>query len=216
MLKVVLTSKNKSIYIKTLHTLLSIESICAQIGLPLDITFVNEDTNDKIEMFKKISKNSDRILWFDYGVSIDRDSVPEIVKKFEGFDCLIFPCVREGINWNMFKNKCAQGSSEPAKQMALSFDVDVSSKILVKDSEIYEVTKAYSPGCWCIDVKRVLKKLKEKKKDFIFPKTIGTFFDKCLEKNIKLAAHIKARTYNHFTHECVGNIMNMSGLKITN
>jgi len=215
MLHVVLTTKNKSVYVKTLHTLLGIESICAQAGLPLEITFVNEDTQNKIDKLKKIAKNSERIMWFDYGISIDRNSIPEIIKKFEGIDCLVFPCVKEGVDWDMFKTKCKQGNSEPANQMALSFDVDVSNKILNNESEFYEVTKAHNPACWCMDTKRVLKKLKDKKKEFVFPKDIQTFFDKCVSGKIKIAAAARTRTYNHFTHECVGNIMNMSGLKVT-
>lgn len=194
---------------------MGIESICAQVGLPMEITFINEDTCNKIETLKKIAKNSDRIMWFDYGISIDRNSIPEIVKKFDGIDCLIFPCVREDIDWDMFTNKCKQGSTEPANQMALTFDVDVSNKILNKESDFYEVTKTHSPACWCMDTKRVIKKLKDKKREFIFPMDIQTFFDKCISSNIKMAAAVQARTYNHFTHECVGNIMNMSGLKVT-
>ncbi len=215
MLHVVLTTKNKSVYVKTLHTLLGIESLCAQVGLPIEITFVNEDTHNKIETLKKVAKTSDRIMWFDYGISIDRGSIPEIVRKFEGIDCLVFPCVREGIDWEMFTNKCKQGSSEPTNQMALTFDVDVSNRVLNKESEFYEVTKAHKPACWCMDSKRVLKKLKDKKRDFTFPKDIQTFFDKCVYGKIVVAAAVKSRTFNHFTHECVGNIMNMSGLKVT-
>ena len=215
MLHVVLTTKNKSVYVKTLHTLLGIESVCAQTGLHLEITFVNEDTQNKIDTLKKIAKNSDRIVWFDYGISIDRNSIPEIIKKFEGIDCLIFPSLKEGVDWDMFKSKCKQGSSEPTNQMALNFDVDVSNRVLTKESDFYEVTKTHNPACWCMDIKRVLKKLKDKKKEFIFPKDIQTFFDKCISGKIKIAAAVRARTINHFTHECVGNIMNMSGLKVT-
>ena len=215
MLHVVLTTKNKSVYVKTLHTLLGIESICAQVGLPMEITFINEDTHNKIETLKKITKNSDRVVWFDYGISIDRNSIPEIVRKFDGIDCLVFPCVKEGVDWDMFTTKCKQNSAEPANQMALTFDVDVSNKVLNKESDFYEVTKTHSPACWCMDTKRVIKKLKDKKREFTFPRDIQTFFDKCISSNIKMAASVRTRTFNHFTHECVGNIMNMSGLKVT-
>jgi len=215
MLNVVLTSKNKSIYVKTLHTLLGVDSICAQTGLPLDITFINEDTTTKINALKRISKNSERLVWFDYGVSIDRGSIPDIIKKFEGNDCLVFPCAREGVDWDVFKTKCKQGSTEPASQMALTFDVDVSNKLLNKEFNYYEVTKARAPACWCMDTKKVIKKLKDKKKEFVFPKDIDTFFERCLSRNIKIGAAVNCRTFNHFTHECVGNILNMSGLKVT-
>jgi hypothetical protein len=215
MLHVVLTTKNKSIYVKTLHTLLGIESICSQMNIPLDITFTTDDTVSKINTFKRSLKGADRIVWFEYGVSIDRASIPSMVMKYEGFEGLIMPCVREGINWDTFIRKCKSGSNEPSRQMGLDFDVDVSSKVVEKERNFHEVTRTHSPSCWIMDCKRVMKKLKDKKKEFVFPSDIDSFFAKCLARNVKLAASVNSITYNHFTHECVGNIMNMSGLKVT-
>lgn len=215
MLHLVLTTKNKSIYVKTLHTLLGIENICAHANVALDVTFIDDDTVEKIDTLKRISRNADRLAWFDYGVSLNRECIPEIVKKFDGFDAVIFPCAREGVDWEMFKTKVNQGSSEPPSQMGLNFDVDISKKVLVKESDFYEVTKTHAPSCWVMDVKRVMKKLKDKKKEFVFPQTVPAFFDKCLARNVKIAAATQAITYKHFTHECVGNIMNMAGLKVT-
>jgi len=53
MLHVVLVSKNKSIYVKTLHSILGIEAMCNHAGLQLDITFVNDDSVDKMDLLKR-------------------------------------------------------------------------------------------------------------------------------------------------------------------
>ncbi len=216
MLHVVLVSKNKSIYVKTLHSILGIEAMCNHAGLQLDITFVNDDSVDKMDLLKKKLKSADRIFWVEYGVSVDKDSLMNSVIKYDNHDGLVFPVVKEGIDWDMFKQKCKDNSNEPAEQCGLTFDTTVSSKVINKDRNLYEVTKT-QPSCWVLDCKRVMKKLvdKGKKKDIVFPATVGQFFDKCIDKNVKLAAAVNSVTYNHFTHECVGNIMNIPGIKVT-
>ena len=212
MLHVVLVSKNKSIYVKTLHSILGIEALCQQVGLQLDITFINDDPNAKMDLLKKKLKNADRIFWVEYGVSVNKESLVNSVIKYDNHDGLVFPVVNEGIDWNMFKQKCINNSNEPSGQMGLTFDTDVSNKIINKDRNLYEVTKT-NPYCWVLDCKRVMKKLKTK--NFVFPGTIAEFFKKCIDKNVKLAASVDSITYNHFTHECVGNIMNIPGIKVT-
>jgi len=212
MLHVVLVSKNKSIYVKTLHSILGIEALCQQVGLQLDITFINDDPNAKMDLLKKKLKNADRIFWVEYGVSVNKESLVNSVIKYDNHDGLVFPVVNEGIDWNMFKQKCINNSNEPSGQMGLTFDTDVSNKIINKDRNLYEVTKT-NPYCWVLDCKRVMKKLKTK--NFVLPGTIAEFFKKCIDKNVKLAASVDSITYNHFTHECVGNIMNIPGIKVT-
>ena len=217
MLHVVLVSKNKSIYVKTLHSILGIESLCHQVGLQLDITFINDDPIAKMDLLKKKLKIADRIFWVEYGVSVNKDTLVNSVIKYDNHDGLVFPVVKEGIDWDMFKQKCINNSNEPATQMGLTFDTDVSNKIINKDRNLYEVTKT-DPYCWVLDCKRAMKKLVDKgnkKKNFVFPPTIGEFFKKCIDKNVKLVAAVDSITYNHFTHECVGNIMNIPGIKVT-
>ena len=214
MIHVVLTTKNKSIYVKTLHCILGLESACNHTGLKLDITFVTDDPIDKMNILKRKIKQGDRLLWIDYGVSVNRDSIINFLLKYEGFDGLVFPVLKEGIDWDMFKTKCLENSTEPPEQMGMKFDTDVSSRLLNKEKEFYEVTRT-EPKCWALDCKRVHKKLSDKKKSFVYPNTIEEFFKKCIERKVKLGADVNAKTYNHFTHECVGNIMNIPGLKIT-
>lgn len=216
MLHVVLVSKNKSIYVKTLHSILGIEALCHQVGLQLDITFINDDPNAKMDLLKKKLKSADRIFWVEYGVSVNKESLINSVIKYDNHDGLVFPVVKEGIDWDVFRQKCKDNSDEPAYQMGLTFDTDVSNRIVNKERNLYEVTQT-DPYCWVLDCKRVMRKLtdKNKKKSFVFPGTIGEFFKKCTDRNVRLAASVDSITYNHFTHECVGNIMNIPGLTIT-
>ena len=50
-------------------------------------------------------KTSDNILFIDFGVSMDDGSIAQVLKPHEGVGCLVFPAVKEGIDWDMFKHK---------------------------------------------------------------------------------------------------------------
>ena len=214
MIHVVIVSKNKSIYVKTLHTILAMEGMCSHIGLQLDLTFTPDDSNSKMELIKKKMKVADRLLWIEYGVSVDKETLVNSIVKYEGFEGLVFPAIKEGVDWGMFKTKCTEKSTEPAHQMGLVFDTAVSDKILDKEREFYEVMST-EPACWVLDCKRVMKKLNDKKKNFVFPGTTSEFFKKCLNRKVRFAASVNSHTFSHFTHECVGNIMSIPGLVVS-
>ena len=207
-------TRNRSIYVKTLHMLLGIQTLCSHVKLPIDLNFVRDANKDKMETLKRKLKDADRVLWIEYGVSCDRDSVQNFIKNFDGFSSIVFPVVKEGVDWDMFKRKLQEGSEEPSEQKGLTFDTDVTPK---KVGDYYPVTKT-EPSLWAMDTKNVLKKIKDKKssgKGLVLPPTIDGFFEMCLKKNVKIVADANAKTFNHFTHECVGNLMNISGLKVT-
>lgn len=214
MLHVVVVTRNRSIYVKSLHTLLGVQALCAHVKLPIDLSFVMDNNKDKLEILKKKLKNADRVLWMEYGVSCDRESIHHFVTKYEGFQSLVFPVVKEGINWEMFKEKVKADSKEPTHQKGLEFDTKVS-KCFDKEKDFYTV-ESTNPSLWAMDVKTVLKKIKDKKgQSLTLPPTMNGFFELCLKKGVKIQAATAAKTFNHFTHECVGNIMNMAGLKVT-
>lgn len=217
MLHLVIVTRNRSIYVKTLHMLLGIQGMCAHVGLPVDLTFVKDANRDKMEIMKKKMKSADRLVWVEYGVSCDREHLKNFIQKFEGFDALVMPVVKEGIDWDMFKKKVKAGSTEPSYQKGLTFDTEVSNKVLNKEEDFYGVTST-DPSLWSMDPKSVLKKLKDKKSNgtgLVLPPTMADFFKLCIKKNVKIGASVGAKTFNHFTHECVGNIMNMTGLKVS-
>ena len=215
MLHVILTTKNKSIYVKTLHSMLTLESACSQLGIQMDVTFVNDDMQTKMDILKKKIKVVDRIMWIEYGVCIDKDTIKNMIIKYNNNHALVFPTLKEGVDWDMFRQKCKDGSSEPAHQLGMNFDVDISNKIIDKENNFYEVLSC-TPHCWTIDCKPIMKKLKDKnKKDFVFPSTIDDFFKKCISKGVRVGASVDSRTYNHFTHECIGNIMNIPNIVVS-
>ena len=74
---------------------------------------------------------------------------------------MVAPCVTEGINWDMFKKKVREGSTEPHSQMGLDFDTEVSNKI---EEDIHIVTKT-NPKSWALDSKHIIRAFKDKKGD---------------------------------------------------
>ena len=214
MLEIVAVSRNRSIYVKTLHTLLAIEGICSHVNIPISFTFCPDEMRNKVDILKNVLKTGNRIIWLEYGVSCDRNIVHQFVARYDAFDGVIFPVVKDGIDWKMFADKVKSGSKEPSNQAALSFDTVVDDSKCVDEANCYYKVKSTTPQLWSIDSKSVVRKIKDKKVGLVIPDTIDGFFDKCLKKNVKLFASASARTFNHFTHECVGNIMNVSNVKV--
>ena len=68
-------------------------------------------------------------IFKDYGISVDEDSLDQVLEKHDNIGCLVFPGVKEGIDWEMFSEKVKNDSDEPCTQMGLNFDTDVGKKI---------------------------------------------------------------------------------------
>ena len=126
---------------------------------------------------------------------------------------MVFPAAKEGVDWEMFKKKVKEGSTEPAYQMGLTFDTDINTTTISKEP-LFMGVRATNPTMWAMDTKPVTRKLKDKN-NLVLPPTIGEFFSKCLTRKVRIGASVSSTTFNHFTHECIGNIMNMAGLKVT-
>lgn len=205
----IVATRNKSVHVRTLHTLLQLNMVCMQHGVQQEITFIKDDPFEKSSAISRKLKTCDRILFIDYAIQIDRETIPKIFEKVEGWNCLVFPCVTEGINWSQFKTKVKSGSTEPIEQMGLEFDTEVGAKI---SDGIYKVKKT-NPKCWVMETKSVLKLMKEKKGEGLkLPSKNDELFEKMLQKNVKIAAYTKANIQTIFSHECLGNILNASGV----
>lgn len=207
-----LVTRNKSCHVRTLHSLLHMNIQFLQAGVQHEICFVNDDPFEKSEMILTKLKQSDRLIFVDYSINIDQQSISRFLKDFEQCTCLIFPCVKEGINWDQFRDKVKQGSQEPIEQMALDFDTEVGQKI---NDQIYRVTKT-NPRCWMMDSKSVLKFLKNKKKEPLqkLPAQNGELFDTLMIKGVKMCAFVDAHLTTVYSHECLGNILNAAGVKL--
>jgi hypothetical protein len=178
-----------------------------------DIAFVKDDPFEKRDLIlKKLKSGSDKILFIDYSIQMDEASVSKIFENSEGkYNCLVFPCVREGINWEQFKTKIKNKTDEPIAQCGLEFDTSVGLKIT---DNIYKVIET-NPKCWVLESKHVLKLLKAGKKGgeiLTLPVKNDEMFQKFRQKNIKIGTFVDANIQCVFSHECLGNIMNAAGV----
>ena len=102
---VVAETRNRAICATTLHTMMNIHMACMMRGFHLDVHFVT----DKATLPKMI-KTGDRIVWMEYGTNLDTNSIAKAVDPFDkGLNVLVFPSVKEGIDWPRFVAKTKEG-----------------------------------------------------------------------------------------------------------
>lgn len=212
-LSTLVVTRNKSVHIRTLHNLMKLNITCMKNSIQQDISFVKDDPFEKRDLIlKKLKSDSDKILFIDYSIQMDDASISKIFANSEGkYNCLVFPCVREGINWEQFKKNVKENTSEPIEQCGLEFDTTVGLKIT---DDIYKVTHT-NPKCWVLDTKNTLKSLKVGKKNgesLTLPVKHDEMFEQFKQKKIKIAAFVDANIQCVFSHECLGNIMNAAGV----
>ena len=204
----IIVTRSKSCSVKTLHSILRLNIHCLQKNINNEIVFVNDDPYDKAEMIQKQMKKCDRIIFIDFGIGVDNDSLDQCFQPHEGVGCLVFPGVKEGVDWELFKTKVRSDCNEPVSQMGLHFDTSVGKKI---SENIYNVTQT-SSRCWMMNTKNVIKTIKDKKSGSwkITPK----MFEKFKEQGVRIYAFSASKLSLTYTHECVSNILNAAGVKV--
>lgn len=201
---VAVVTRNKSIAVTTLHSLMTIQMHATSRSVHIEIVFV-----EGLTALPKLVKTGERIVWFDYGTNLDQESIPRVFNTMEkDIRVVVFPAVVEGIDWDMFKKKTIEGSKEPLNQRGLNFDTDVTKKIVGTD--LWDVEKT-SARVWVMDSSHVNKKLKSTQKNLSCESYEG-LFQQMKANNIRVAALPSALVVRHFTHECLGNILEMPGL----
>ena len=198
-------TRNKSISATTLHTMMNIHMVCMMKGKHLDISFVNDRAG-----LPKLIKTGERIIWLEYGTNLDDKSIHKAIDPFDkGMQVLVFPAVKEGINWDRFAKKTKEGTTEGACQRGLEFDTEVGKKLA---DSLYEV-KSTTARVWAMDAKPVDKKLRGDKIPVKLPLDESMF---CTLQGlgIKVGAITSATVICHFVHECVGNILETSGVEL--
>jgi len=200
-----MVTRNKSISATTLHSAMNIHMQCMVRGIHLDISFVP----DKSQL-PKLIKSGERIIWFEYGTNLDEASIIKSISPFEkNLQVLVFPSVKEGINWDMFARKTKANSTEPANQRGLEFDTAVGRKLA---DSLYEVTSTEA-RVWAMDAKPVDKKHRGDKIPVKLPADESMF--RVLQGlGVKIGAVTSATVICHFVHECVGNILETAGVKL--
>lgn len=204
----ILVTRSKSCHVKTLHTVLRFNVKCLQKSINNQIVYVNDDPFEKADVIEKCMKTHDRIIFIDFGIGLDDESIEQCFEKHENVGCLVFPGVKEGIDWEMFKQKVRDGVSEPVAQMGLHFDTDVGK---AASKNIYKVVSTDAKA-WVMNTKNVIKDIKDKKSGSwkINPK----MFQKFKDQNVRLYAFTAAKLTMTYPHECVSNILNAAGVKV--
>jgi hypothetical protein len=205
---VCIVTRNKSISVTTLHSLMNIHMYAMSKGIHLDLHFVTDMSG-----LTKLIKTGERIIWFDYGTNLDEQTIVRICAPFEkDVKVLVCPSVKEGIDWDLFRKKTLAGTKEPAAQRGLTFDTEVGKKLA---DGLYEVTST-SARVWAMDSKPVDKKLRGEKIQVKLPtEDAGEMFDTLRRQGIKIGAATQARVVCHYVHECVGNILETQGVQLT-
>jgi hypothetical protein len=204
----ILVTRSKACHVKTLHTVLRINVKCLEKNVDNKIVYVNDETLEKIEMIQNCMKTFDRIIFVDYGISMDDASIQQLFETHENVGCLVFPGVKDGIDWELFKKKVRESSTEPNSQMGLHFDTEVG-KAVSKDIRKVESTTAKA---WMMNTKNVIKAIKDKKSGNW--KLAPDMFQKLLQQGVKIYAFTAAKLTMTYTHECISNILNAAGVKV--
>jgi len=203
---VVLVTRNKSIAVSKLHSMMTLKMYAMQKGESIEFVYT-----EGLSVLPKLLKESDRILWFDYGTNLDHESLQRTLLPMEkDVRVIVFPSVTEGVDWDMFKQKA--GSEEPIHQRALNFDTVVNTKKIV-GTDLHDVIST-SAHVWVMDCRAIDKKLKSTQKS-LSCESYEALFQQLKSLNIRVAALPSATVVRHYTYECVGNILQMPGLTTT-
>jgi hypothetical protein len=206
-LHLVCVTKNKSISSTTLHTLMNIHVGCMQRGFHIEIHFIEDKTT-----LPKIIRNGERIFFMDYGTNLNNEILHTVFEPFtDGIEMLVYPAVKEGINWEQFIQKTKAGSSEPPPQRGLEFDTIVGNKI--RDG-LYECEKT-AARVWVMDARPVDKRLRGGETPVQLPVTNdGIMFARLQQIGVKIGVMSEAVVVCHFVHECFGNILEAAGIQL--
>lgn len=204
---VVAMTRNKSISATTLHTMMNVHLMCMMRGIHLEIHFL-----DNTSTLPKLMKSGDRLFFMDYGTNLNDAILTKIVDPFEhGIQVLVFPSVKEGIDWGRFERQTLAGSTENPTQRGLHFDTEVGRKL---GPGLYECTKTEA-RVWVMDTKPVDKKLRGGKVPVKLPlDTPAEMFGTLATHGVKIGVASEAIVVCHYVHECFGNILEASGVNL--
>lgn len=205
-LATILVTRSKSCHVKTLHTVLRINIKCMQKSIDNEITYVDDEPFQKADIVQKYIKTHDRIIFIDFGISMDDATIAQCFEPHDHVGCLVFPGVKEGVDWELFKSKVKSESTEPIEQMGLNFDTEIGMKI---SNDIYRV-KSTEAKAWMMNTKNVIKTLKKSGGVKIYAK----MFEKFLEQDVRIYAFTASKLTMTYTHECMSNILNAAGVKV--
>lgn len=180
--------------------------LCMSKDILLDIQFITERDSQTIHKFLK---NCDRFVFLDYGVSVGLDVIQKLsIDEFpEGYKVLTVPCVTDNVDWEMFKRKTLENSTEPVNQRALTFDIVTEPAHKKHGDKLYDfVSSSNDCRIFSVDTKSVLKKLRDADSQF-------KSFEHLKKIGVKIGVLRSAPVICHYVYECLGNILDSSGVK---
>ena len=212
----ILVQRSRSCHVKTLHLMLRINLYCMQHGIQQEITYVNDDVNEKAEIIsKKLKGGADKIIFFDFGVTISHDDIPQLMNCAAA--CAVVAGPVAGVDWGMFRDKVLKGDSikEPLSQQGIHFDTEVSKQVRGQDEGVYQVIRT-DPKVWVMNRKACADALKQKKGQGIWvPSRTSDIFDRLIKRDVKVWALTKISAVVTYPHECVSNILDAAGVRAT-
>lgn len=183
---------------------MNLNMLCMSKNIHLEIQFVT----DRSTLHKCIKSSScERLLWLDYGVSIDLDTIKKLaLEDFpDGYKVMVVPCVTDEVDWELFRKKTLDGSTEPVNQRGLKFDTTVG-QVIKKNGTSDFVSSTTDGRVFALDCKAVQKKLRDVDSPF-----------KSLEHLKKIGVKIGVLCTNtvlcHYVYESIGNILESSGVR---
>lgn len=190
--------------------MLKLNVIALENRFQVEVNFVNDDTHAIADVTTKALKKHDKVVFIGYSIFIDENSLKYLLveKLPQGYSGMVLASAKDGIDWEMFKQKVRSGSTEPVDQMGINFDTEIDKKIT---DDVWSV-KSTESRAWMLDSKSVIKTLRERKGDGL---KVPLRQSEMLNK-LKLCTYIKSKVITTHTHECLSNILESAGIKVVN
>jgi hypothetical protein len=211
----VVVDVNHQIAVRTLSVLIGLTTQLTRQGVEWEINYSSNDSEDKRTWLTHSMKKYDTLVFFDHGTSFDLK--PLLMTPWQkACSMLIIPSLKNTIDWERFKETCTLEIEEPLGQRALQFDTQVNEKkpIPGPGTQLYPVTNS-DARVFLLDCKQVLRKLKDKKGNFIQVPLKSTEWVRFLkERGVQVAAAVDIPCTNTIAHKCVSGLGKSNGLRI--
>jgi len=211
----VVVDVNHQIAVRTLSVLIGLTSQLTKQGVPWEVNYSSNDSEDKRAWFINGMKKYDTLVFLDHGTSFDLRPLLSTPWQ-KACSMLIIPSLKKTLDWKRFKETCTLEIEEPLGQRALQFDTEVNEKkpISGPGTQLYLVTNS-DARVFLLDCKQVLRKLKDKKGNFIQVPLKSTEWVRFLkERSVQIAAAVDIPCTNTIAHKCVSGLGKSNGLRI--
>jgi len=211
----VVVDVNHQIAVRTLSVLIGLTSQLTKQGVPWEVNYSSNDSEDKRAWFINGLKKYDTLVFLDHGTSFDLRPLLSTPWQ-KACSMLIIPSLKKTLDWKRFKETCTLEIEEPLGQRALQFDTEVNEKkpISGPGTQLYLVTNS-DARVFLLDCKQVLRKLKDKKGNFIQVPLKSTEWVRFLkERSVQIAAAVDIPCTNTIAHKCVSGLGKSNGLRI--